>query len=145
MKAPPMTSQTRHPNVGADRLRNSFTLLEVMIAMALFFMAVFAILNVVSQGLGAARSLQIEWPDLGLLSADLLQTNRLDEGVESGDFGDLHPNFRWRREIMEVATNGLFQINFTIQGVVNGRPREFTSTLLLWRPESDTVLPGLRR
>jgi hypothetical protein len=131
--------------VGRRRRLRSFTLLEVMIAMALFFMAVFAILNVVSQGLGAARGFQTEWPDIGLLTTDLLLTNRLEEGIEEGDFGDLHPEWRWRRELVEVATNGLFQVEFTIQGVVNGRPRESTAHLLLWRPESQSVIPGLRR
>jgi hypothetical protein len=123
----------------------SFTLLEVMIAMALFFMAVFAILNVITQGLGAARSFQREWPDVGLLTADLLLTNRLDEGIEEGDFGEYHPGFQWRREIVEVATNGLFRVNFSIHGAVDGRQLESTVNLLVWRPESQSVVPGLRR
>jgi hypothetical protein len=123
----------------------SFTLLEVMIAMALFFMAVFAILNVISQGLGAARSFQREWPDVGLLTTDLLLTNRLDEGFEEGDFGEYHPGFRWRREIVEVATNGLFQVNFSIHGVVDGRQLDSTVNVLIWRPESQSAVPGLRR
>jgi hypothetical protein len=126
-------------------LVRSFTLLEVMIAMALFFMAVFAILNVVSQGLRAARSFQREWPDVGLLTAELMLTNRLEEGIEEGDFGEFHPNFQWRREIVEIATNGLFQVNFSIHGAVDGRHLESTVNLFLWRPDSQTVLPGLRR
>jgi hypothetical protein len=116
-----------------------------MIAMALFFMAIFAILNVVSQGLGAARSFQMEWPDVGHLAGELLLTNRLEEGFEEGDFGDLHPDFRWRREIMEVATNGLFRVDFEIRGTVGGRTLESETSLLLWRPESQTRVPGLRR
>lgn len=126
-------------------LVQSFTLLEVMIAMALFFMAVFAILNVVSQGLRAARGFQREWPDVGLLTTELLLTNRLVEGIEEGDFGEFHPNFQWRREIVEIATNGLFQVRFSIHGAVDGRQLESTVSLLLWRPDSQTVLPGLRR
>jgi hypothetical protein len=140
---------SRSPRLDPDPIAlartRSFTLLEVMIAMALFFMAVFAILNVVSQGLGAARSFQREWPDVGLLAVDLLLTNRLDEGIEQGDFGELHPNFHWQREIMEVATNGLFQVRYSIHGSVDGRPLQSTIDLLVWRPDSQTIIPGLRR
>jgi hypothetical protein len=133
------------PTLHAHREVQSFTLLEVMIAMALFFMAVFAILSVVSQGLGTARSFQREWPDIGLLTADLLLTNRLEEGFEQGDFGDLHPDFQWRREIVEVATNGLFQVDYSIHGLIDGRQLESRMSVLVWRPDSRTFIPGLRR
>jgi hypothetical protein len=129
----------------SHRSVRSFTLLEVMIAMALFFMATFAILSVVSQGLGTARSFQREWPDIGLLTADLLLTNRLEEGFEQGDFGDFHPDFQWRREIVEVATNGLFQVNYSIHGLIDGRQLESRMSVLVWRPDSQTFIPGLRR
>jgi hypothetical protein len=127
------------------RSRVAFTLLEVMIALALFFMAVFAILGVVSQGLGAARSLQFEVPDAGSLAAELLLADRLEEGWEEGDFGDLHPGYLWRREITEVGTNGLFRVDFTVAGVRAGAIVESKSSLLLWRPGSSSVIPGVRR
>jgi hypothetical protein len=141
----PSRSPQLDPDPPTPARTRSFTLLEVMIAMALFFMAVFAILNVISQGLGAARSFQREWPDVGLLAVDLLLTNRLDEGIEQGDFGDLHPNFHWQREIVEVATNGLFQVTYAIHGTIDGRPLQSTTRLLVWRPDSQTTGPGLRR
>jgi hypothetical protein len=127
------------------RSPQAFTLLEVMIAMALFFMSVFAILGVVSQGLGAARSLQSEVPDAGSLAAELLLADRLEEGWEEGDFGDLHPDYLWRREIVEVATNGLFRVDFTIAGVHAGKMVESRTSMLLWRPGSSSVVRGVRR
>jgi len=127
------------------RLSHAFTLLEVMIAMALFFMSIFAILGVVSQGLGAARSLQTEVPDAGSLAAELLLADRLEEGWEEGDFGDLHPDFLWRREIVEVGTNGLFRVDFTIAGLDGGRIVESQTSMLLWRPGSSSVVRGVRR
>jgi hypothetical protein len=127
------------------RSPQAFTLLEVMIAMALFFMSVFAILGVVSQGLGAARSLQSEMPDAGSLAAELLLADRLEEGWEEGDFGDLYPDYLWRREIVEVATNGLFRVDFTIAGVHGGKMVESRTSMLLWRPGSSSVVRGVRR
>jgi Tfp pilus assembly protein PilV len=123
----------------------AFTLLEVMMAMALFFMAVFAILDATSQSLRAARSLRVNFPDASALAADLYVTNRLEEGELSGDFGELYPEFRWRRSIQERETNGLFQVEFVISGQSGGREMVYTNTLLLWRPESNRGLPGLRR
>ncbi|MFM1943648.1 MAG: hypothetical protein RI897_2630 [Verrucomicrobiota bacterium] len=123
----------------------AFTLLEVMIAMALFFMAVFAILDATNQSLRAARSLRVNFPDASALAADLYVTNRLEEGELTGDFGELYPEFRWRRIIQERETNGLFQVDFVISGYSGGREMVYTNTLLLWRPESNRGLPGLRR
>jgi len=118
------------------RHETAFTLLEVMIALAIFFMAVFAILQSVSQSLGAARSLQQKWPDPRALLAELSLTNKLEEGTVEGDFGDLHPDFTWTRDIYLVRTNGLFQIDYTITRVTGNRPLEWKTSALLWRPDS---------
>jgi hypothetical protein len=116
----------------------------VVIALSLFFMAVFAILDVTNQSLRAARSLQIQVPDTGSIVADLILTNRLEEGIVSGEF-DLYPGFSWSRETIEVGTNGLFQIDLRVTGTAVGRPYDVTTSILLWRPDSSSVRPGLRR
>ena len=112
--------------------------------MGLFFMAVFAILDATNQSLRAARALQINLPDASALAADLYLTNRLEEGEESGDFGELYPDFTWRRVIYERETNGLFHVDFVIQGDIAGRPFSATNSVLLWRPGSSQSVPGLR-
>src|SRR5688500_7806834 len=94
----------RHPFAG-------FTLLEVMIAMAVFFIVVFAVLGMVVQSLGAARALQRPQPDFSILASALTLSNTLEEGIESGDFEALGAEFQewnWEREIIEVGSNGLF-------------------------------------
>src|SRR5207248_4067888 len=52
----------------------AFTLLEVMIALTIFFMAIFTILGSVSRSLGAARSLQHKFPEIDALAAELMLT-----------------------------------------------------------------------
>jgi hypothetical protein len=118
-----------------------------MFALTLFFIAVFAILDTTAQSLRAARSLQMDVPDIGELVPELMLTNRLEEGVVEGDFGDRYPGFSWVRDVYlhPEATNALYQIDFTILGAVGGHPYEATTSLLLWRPDSDRVVPGLRR
>ena len=74
---------------GRGRAR-AFTLLEVLVAMGLFFLAIFAILDATNQSLRAARSLQINLPDASVFAADLYLTNRLEEGREPLDFADFY-------------------------------------------------------
>jgi len=119
----------------------AFTLLEVMIACAIFFMVAFAILGMVTGGLAQAKALQQRDPDAGMLAASLSLTNQLEEGFESGDFrdlaGDLYRDYRWSREITEVASNGLFQVDFVITGKFGKRgSSESHMSVLMFRPAS---------
>ena len=114
----------------------AFSLLEVMLAIGIFFIAIFAILGMMSNWLNAARSLQDTQVDASDLAAELSITNRLDEGVESGDFGDLHPGYEWTRETILVGTNGLFRVDFRVRSYRKHWPVEPSLSILLWRPES---------
>lgn len=130
-------------NLGASRRSDewAFTLLEVMIAVALFFMAAFSILALVSQNLRAARSLQTSHVTAAMLAADLSLTNRLEEGLESGEFGELFPGCTWERAITEANSNGLFSVDFAV--IKDGRI-DSTMSILLFRPNS-VRQGGLRR
>lgn len=116
--------------------KDGFTLLEVVIALGIFFLCAFSILDLVSVNLRAARALKPAVIDVGSLAAELMLTNRLEEGIESGDFGNLYPGFHWTRETVQVATNGLFQVDFSIEK--NGGQASDSSkmSILLYRPES---------
>ena len=121
--------------------KKGFTLLEVMIAMAVFFMVVFAVLGIVVQSLGAARALQRPQPDFSILASALTLSNCLDEGVESGDFGELTDEFKdyyWERNIMEVGgSNGLFlfQVDFAIfQKNSGGKDVREDMSILMCKP-----------
>jgi Tfp pilus assembly protein PilV len=114
----------------------AFTLLEVMIAMGIFFMAIFSILGLVSSNLHNARRLQEPQVDASLLLADLCQTNRLFEGTDEGDFGDLYPGYRWTRLITQVKTNGMFQVDYSVTHQGGGPMSEVRQSILLWRPDS---------
>ena len=74
-----------------------FNLLEVMIAMAIFFTCYFSLSELLSTNLRAARSLNVTPIDFTQAVYDLLATNRLEEISESGDFGDMYPGWSWSR------------------------------------------------
>jgi prepilin-type N-terminal cleavage/methylation domain-containing protein len=131
--------------------RGAFTLVEVMMAVAIFLMCMFAILSLVSQNLRAARSLTVQRPHAGMLAGQLALTNMLEEGVESGNFGDLflpadknekRTLWEWQREIVWVGSNGLFQVHFiiTADGQVDSELQ-----VEVYKPQSTPPGLGLRR
>ena len=115
----------------------AFTLLEVMIAGGIFFMAVFTILALVANTLRNARGLQEREADAGMLAAQLCATtNKLYEGTESGDFGDYYPGYKWIRQDNEVLSNGLHQVDFTVRRRVGNQDVESHLSILLFMPDS---------
>lgn len=132
-----------HPSTLNLLCARAFTLLEVIVACAIFFMVGFSILEMVTRGLAAARSLQQREPDAGLVAAPLTLTNQLIEGSESGDFEDFYPGlyqgYTWSRDVMEVGSNGLFQVDLYIYPDQKGRKKNAEPTkmsILMYRPGS---------
>jgi hypothetical protein len=104
-----------------------------MIASAIFFMGMFAILGVLSTGLRGASMLQQNAPTLAMAVADLAITNKLEEGSDSGDFGPIYPSFAWVRNKQEIMTNGLFQVDV----MVSRDGKEYSKmSILLYKPDS---------
>jgi hypothetical protein len=120
---------------GAPRLQTAFSLLEVMIACGIFFMAIFAILALVSSVLRNARSLRVVDVDAGMVASQLYKTNKLYEGTESGDFGKIAQDYSWDTEILQAETNGLFQVNIVVHRRGLQRPVDVMS-VFIWAPDS---------
>jgi Tfp pilus assembly protein PilV len=127
--------------------QQAFSLLEVMIAMGIFFVSIFAILQLTSQNLAAARRLERREIDITTLAAQLTLTNRLEEGFESGDFGDGFRDHLWSRTITQVASNGLFRVDFSLYEPTRNKKAPLVErhlSILLYRPDSTYYL-GTRR
>ena len=130
----------------------AFTLAEVLIAVGIFVVAIFAILQLVGQGLELVRVMQQQRPDMGALAAKTLVelpepdgtlatglTEPLDEdfgGNGGGEF-TLYPDARWQRDIMSLdATNGLYQATVTVyEQVGDGENTEYQLRFLMFRPD----------
>jgi Tfp pilus assembly protein PilV len=112
----------------------AFTLIEVVIAVGIFFMGMFAILGVLSTELHAASILRSSGPTAGMVAAQLSLTNKLEEGSASGDFGEIYKGYRWMSQVSVAATNGLFQVEFA---VINPAGKlDSTLTVLFYKPDS---------
>jgi hypothetical protein len=115
----------------------AFTLMEVMIASFIFFMAIFAILAMVSNVLRNARSLRRVELDAGMVAAQLSNTNKLTEGTQSGDFGNMYQDYSWEADQYEVGTNGLWQVDIVVHRRGLQKPADVMS-IWLFRPESQS-------
>ena len=113
----------------------AFTLMEVMIAAGIFFMCIFAVLELVTMSLRNARALRQIDVDAGMVAAQLYKTNKLTEGIDSGDFGDLYPDYSWKTVSEQIQSNGLWQVDIVVRrrGVQN--PVDQMS-ILLYSPDS---------
>lgn len=139
-------SGRKHPGLRPNTA--AFTLMEVMIALVIFFMAVFAILGLLSTVLRNARLLQNKKSvDAGMVAAQqLCLTNKLTEEVQSGDFGDMYPDYTWTMDTYEAATNGLFQVDIIVQRGSSGAV-ESKMSVLRFAPDSarGSLSGGMRR
>ena len=132
---------SRHHQAGfrAGTPQTAFSLLEVIIACAIFFMAAFAILGVVTQGLASARKMRNKEPDPGLVAAQIFAvSNIVVEGTESGSFEDLfpglYPGYSWTVDKTEISSNSLFRLDITVYGQRGSRP--MTMSVLKYAPGS---------
>ena len=129
-----------------------FTLAEVLIAVLIFVIAIFAILNMVKQSMELVRSMQVHRPDLGTLAGKTLQELPIPNGFleigltapDDDDFGGnnggglaLYPNARWERYLEPIdETNGLYRATITVfEENKDGMESEFTLNFLLFRPD----------
>jgi hypothetical protein len=76
------------------------------------------------------------------VAAQTIGTNKLYEGSESGDFGKLYPDYSWDKEISQVSTNGLFQVDITVRRRGLQRPAD---TMSIWVFAPDSPSQGFGR
>jgi hypothetical protein len=111
--------------------------MEVMIASAIFFICVFAILRLVSMNLRNAAALRHIEVDAGMVAAQLFKTNRFSEEVKSDRFPKPYENYSWETVSAERETNGLWEFRITITKEHQRDPVD-TMTVLVFSPESSS-------
>ena len=120
--------------------QRGFSLLEVMIAVGVFFLGVFTILALVSSSLENARRLQRPLVDAGAVASWLSLTNQLVEGTYSLNLGDLlgdaYNDYDCTYEVQEVGTNKLFQVGYVVQRTTGNREIVYSMTNLVFSPLS---------
>jgi hypothetical protein len=139
-----MTFSARRSETKGPSPARAFSLLEVMIACGIFFMAVFTILALVSNTLRNARGLRRLSVDAGMVAAQLCKTNRYVEGTDSGGFGNAYPDYSWTTDTHEAATNGLWQVDILVHKRGVHDPVDVMS-VWFFSPDSSSAPFGGRR
>jgi hypothetical protein len=127
-----------------NTLHAAFTLIEVMIALGIFFMAVFTILALVSQILRNARGLQRPPIDAGLAAAIYVNTNRFGVGNVSGNLGESLHDFTYEIATDEFATNGLLQADVLLTRRGSKQAPDAISILVFDPNQQSTPFSGRR-
>jgi Tfp pilus assembly protein PilV len=130
-----MKTRPGHPPPASAR---AFSLIEVMVATTIFFMAMFSILGVLCAGIHAASILRTSGPTAGMAAGYYYVTNQIVEGSDAGDFSDIagYQGYQWRSTAVEVATNGLFKMDFVVTDP-HGNPSS-TLEVLIYNPASSS-------
>jgi hypothetical protein len=115
--------------------------MEVMIAVGVFCIGVFAILDVVASVLHGARLLDKPMVDVGCVAGEVALTNSLVEVQDQeGDLGDLlgdqYKGYAYNYAITEVQSNHLYQVDLILQSDAPGKPVVSQMSVLLYRPAS---------
>lgn len=130
----------KRPEGRAPGALMAFSLLEVMIAIAIFFTAAFAILSVVAGSLRNAQLLRRPQVDAAAIASVFSTTNSITEGGSSGDLGDLlgdaYRGYTWESAAVECASNKLFEVDFTIYSPDPGHPVYSQICTRFFRPQS---------
>ncbi|MDY7034209.1 MAG: prepilin-type N-terminal cleavage/methylation domain-containing protein [Thermodesulfobacteriota bacterium] len=100
-----------------DKQNAGFTLLEVMITLAVIAISIVAILRALGM------SVDLSYESKNITAATLLAKGKMAE-VESegfpeieeisGDFGDESPNFRWEKSISEIGIEELRKVEIRV-------------------------------
>ena len=127
-EGPPALRDSRH---APRTTHHAFSLIEVMVALGIFFMAVFAILGLMSTLLQNARIFQkVKPPEARMVFAYQTSiTNRVIEGTisfefsEMADFGDEFRDYSAEVEAYpnEMYTNGLWDVQYRVLSRRTGR------------------------
>jgi len=111
------TSDSRLRTLDARLCADGFTLLEVLVAMAVLAVALVSLLGLYNRSLVLTIRAQ-RLSTATLLAQEMLTRTQL-EGVAAarltaGDFADLHPGqypeFRWRRTLRPTPVEGLWEL-----------------------------------
>ena len=107
-------SNIEYPTSSIQRRDSAFTLLEVMVAMAIMAIVLVSVYRMHSQTLAmnTANRFYTQAPMLAQSKLAQLESNALEKiAGDSGDFGDKFPGYSWNVSVEEVAIEALGEIS----------------------------------
>lgn len=99
------------------RNTHGFTLLEVMLAMAILAIALVAVFQSQSQSISMTNISRLATTAPLLAQSKMAEIEGMDPkniGSGSGDFGDNFPDYSWRADVMETEISSFKKIEVTV-------------------------------
>ena len=96
---------------------SGFTLLEVMIAMAILAIALVAVFQSQSQSISMAGQARFATTASLLAQSKMAEVETMDPGeinADSGDFGDDFPDYSWKVDVTEAQVENVKKIEVTV-------------------------------
>lgn len=127
--------------------RSGFTLLEVMLAVAIVGTALFTIAMAIGRCTDSAKNASNYTVARDLAEMKLLEcanATNLIMGVSTGDFGNNFPNFQWQREVAvdDSQLDSLYKQTLTIKWRERNREYDMTLNTLLYNPSATSNTTG---
>jgi general secretion pathway protein I len=127
--------------------RSGFTLLEVMLAVAIVGTALFTIAMAIGRCTDSAKNASNYTVAHDLAELKLLEcanTTNFVEGISTGDFGENYPTFQWQREIVmdESQLESLFKQTITVKWKERNRDYDVTLNTFLYNPAATSNTLG---
>ncbi|MBI5685144.1 MAG: prepilin-type N-terminal cleavage/methylation domain-containing protein [Verrucomicrobia bacterium] len=127
--------------------RSGFTLLEVMLAVAIVGTALFTIAMAIGRCTDAAKNASNYTVAHDLAELKLLECanpTNFTEGITTGDFGENFPAYQWQREIVMDASQleSLFKQTLTIKWKERNREYDVTLNTFLYNPSATSNSMG---
>lgn len=119
----------------------AFTLMEVMIAIGVFCIGVFAILALVANVMHGARLLDKPMVDAGVVASQIADTNSFVEvkgvyGSLDEFLGKQYSGYNYAYDITEEQSNKLFRADIVVTSDAPGKPVVSKMSILLFGPMS---------
>jgi len=105
--ASPLTRDLRYAQTSIEHPANGFTLLEVMIAMAIMAIVLVSVYRLHSQTLSMTTANRFYTQAPLLAQSKMAQLEAIPSSVvsgDSGDFGDKFPGYGWRVSMEDVSS-----------------------------------------
>lgn len=116
---------------GKRALRTGYSLLELVLAVAIFSIGVVAVLELFGTCLHAS-SVSLDYTQAVYLAQGLME-DELAEGVfsersDSGDFGENYPLHTWSYDVEETDKIGFYQFHVVVNWKERGVEKEYELT-----------------
>ncbi len=124
------------------QLNGGFSLIEVIVAVAILSIALVGLAHGISTALGSSKESELQ-TTAAMYAAGLIENLRAEgglmDGQTQGDCGQELPLYRWTESISAAGVDGLHQVEVSIQNTRSGQEVYALRTLLFEVPaDSDS-------